>query len=104
MAKQPIMGLGLMCAWLILQPAVAIGQLQPPAPSNFRVVDSPLQGNDISVLSWNIRIDDSSEAHARSAMARSLAASPRPQIILIQEAYNSRYSIYLDELQRQTGT
>ena len=37
-------------------------------------------------------------------MARSMAVSPQPQVILIQEAYSSRYDFYLDELQRQTGT
>jgi endonuclease/exonuclease/phosphatase family metal-dependent hydrolase len=60
-------------------------------------------GADISVLSWNIRINDYSEAHARAAMARAMAVSPRPQVITIQEAYRTRFDIYIDELQRQTG-
>jgi len=117
MVKQAVTGLGLLCAWLILQPVAAIGQSAPPTPTNFRFVTgltppppSPpppppdVSASDISVLSWNIRVDDYSEAHARDAMARSVAISPRPQVILIQEAYNTRYGIYLDELQRRTGT
>jgi endonuclease/exonuclease/phosphatase family metal-dependent hydrolase len=121
MVKRPVTSLGLTCAWLILQAATAVGQATLPAPTNFRVVGSltppsppppsppppsppDVSVSDISVLSWNIRVDDYSEAHAREAMARSLAVSPRPQVILVQEAYNTRYSIYLDELQRQTGT
>jgi endonuclease/exonuclease/phosphatase family metal-dependent hydrolase len=130
MVKQPaITGLGLMCAWLVLHPLAAFGQSTLPAPTNFRVVGpltppsppsppppsppspSPppppppdVSPSDISVLSWNIRVDDYSEAHARAAMAAAVAVSPRPQIILVQEAYNTRYSIYLDELRRQTGT
>jgi endonuclease/exonuclease/phosphatase family metal-dependent hydrolase len=111
MVKQPVTTLALMSAWFLLQPAPATGQA-PPVPTNFRVVDSLAppspppggSGTDISVVSWNIRIDDYSEAHARAVMARSVEISPRPQIILVQEAYNTRYGVYLDELQRQTGT
>jgi endonuclease/exonuclease/phosphatase family metal-dependent hydrolase len=105
MVKQPL--LGFICAWLTLQPAGAIALSQISAPKNLRVVDvlpPPPSGGDISVLTWNIRIDDYSEAHAREAMARSLAVVPRPQVILVQEAYSTRSAIYLDELQRQTGT
>jgi len=95
--------LGALCAWLVLQPAVPVGQSPLPAPSGLRILDSVGSTSDISVLTWNIKIDDYSVAHARDAMARSMAVSPRPQVIVIQEAYQTRYSIYLDELQRQTG-
>ena len=114
MVKRPVASLGLTCAWLILQAATAVGQASLPAPTNFRIVGpltppspSPppdVSASNISVLSWNIRIDDYSEAHARAVMAQSIAVSPRPQIILIQEAYSTHYGTYLDELQRQTGT
>jgi endonuclease/exonuclease/phosphatase family metal-dependent hydrolase len=67
----------------------------PPPPS--------ASGTELSVLTWNIRIDDYSESHARRAMALALTAWPRPQVIAIQEAYRSKFDFYLDELRRQTG-
>jgi len=36
-------------------------------------------------------------------MDLALTASPRPQVIAIQEGYSSKLNIYIDELQRQTG-
>ena len=71
------------------------------APSE-RIPVSP-SGSSISTLTWNIQINDSSEAHARRAMATAMAVSPRPQILVVQEAWQHHFSVYVDELQRQTG-
>src|SRR4030095_10306361 len=60
-------------------------------------------GSTVSALTWNIQINDSSESHARQAMAAAMAGGPRPQIILIEEAYLQHHWVYIDELQRQTG-
>ena len=60
-------------------------------------------GTNLSVLTWNIQINDSSEWHARQAMATALAVGPRPQVIVIQEAWANHFNTYIDELQRQTG-
>jgi endonuclease/exonuclease/phosphatase family metal-dependent hydrolase len=54
-------------------------------------------------LSWNIRINEFTDAHARAAMAKAVAVSPRPQVIAIQEAWQQFYPSYLDELQKRTG-
>ncbi len=71
------------------------GPPPPPPP--------PGGGTSISVLTWNIQINDSSEWHARQSMAMALAAGPRPQVIVIQEAWLNHFNTYIDELQRQTG-
>jgi endonuclease/exonuclease/phosphatase family metal-dependent hydrolase len=69
----------------------------PPPPSG--------GATSVSVLTWNIQINDSSEWHARQAMAMALTAGPRPQVIVIEEAWSNHFNnnIYVDELQRQTG-
>jgi endonuclease/exonuclease/phosphatase family metal-dependent hydrolase len=57
----------------------------------------------LNVITWNIRIDDGSEAHARTAMDLLLATTPQPEVIVIQEAYLQWFSTYIDELQKKTG-
>jgi len=76
-------------------PPAAPAPPPPPPPSG--------GGTSVSVLTWNIQINDSSEWHARQAMATAVAVSPRPQVIVIQEAWLGHFNIYIDELQRQTG-
>jgi len=63
----------------------------------------PAGGTSVSALTWNIQIDDSSDAHARMAMALAMTVSPQPQILVIQEAHAAQFNTYLDELQKQTG-
>jgi endonuclease/exonuclease/phosphatase family metal-dependent hydrolase len=60
-------------------------------------------GGTVNVAEWNIRIDDGSESHARVVMDTLMAISPRPQVIVIEEAWAGMFNVYLDELQRQTG-
>ena len=55
----------------------------------------------LNVITWNIRIDDSSESHARTAMDLLLATTPQPEVIVIEEAYQQWFSTYIDELQQQ---
>jgi endonuclease/exonuclease/phosphatase family metal-dependent hydrolase len=57
----------------------------------------------INVAEWNIQINDGSDTHARVAMDALMAISPRPQVIVIEEAYSNLFNTYIDELQRQTG-
>ena len=72
-----------------------VASAPPPPPSG--------SGTTLSVATWNIHINDSSETHARVAMDTLLAIGPRPEVIVIQEAYKSMLATYIDELQQQTG-
>ena len=67
----------------------------PPPPSG--------SGTTLSAITWNIQINDGSENHARVAMDMALSAGPRPDVIVIVEAYQNLFNVYVDELQRQTG-
>jgi endonuclease/exonuclease/phosphatase family metal-dependent hydrolase len=61
---------------------------------------------DPVVVTWNI---DSVEAgkgtdvHARAAMTSIAAMTPLPQIVVLQEALQSQFATYIDELQNRTG-
>jgi endonuclease/exonuclease/phosphatase family metal-dependent hydrolase len=57
----------------------------------------------LPVVDWNIEINDGSETHARVAMDVLAGSGPRPQVVVIQEAYQQHFNVYIDELQRQTG-
>ena len=76
-------------------PAAPAPPPPPPPPSG--------SGTPLSVVEWNIQINDGSEAHARLAMDMLLSSGPRPDVIVIVEAWQSMYNVYIDELQRQTG-
>jgi endonuclease/exonuclease/phosphatase family metal-dependent hydrolase len=75
----------------------------PPSPPSPPPPSPPPSGDIVSALTWNIQINDDSEWHARQAMAAAMAIGPRAQIVVIQEAYLRHHSVYIDELQRQTG-
>ncbi len=60
-------------------------------------------GTSLPVVEWNIQINDGSESHARLAMDMLLSTGPRPEVIVIVEAYLTWFNVYIDELQRQTG-
>ena len=66
----------------------------PPAPPS---------GAGVAVATWNIQVDDSSSAHARTVIDYLAALSPQPQIIVIEEAHQAQYATYLNELQNRTG-
>jgi endonuclease/exonuclease/phosphatase family metal-dependent hydrolase len=63
----------------------------------------PPDGTLLNVATWNIEIDDSSEGHAREAMDMLMAMAPRPDVVVIQEAWSEWFGSYIDELQQQTG-
>ena len=75
----------------------------PPAPPPPTPPTPPSDGTPLSVATWNIEINDGSETHARIVMDTLLAIGPRPDVIVVQEAYSSWFNVYIDELQRQTG-
>lgn len=81
---------------------VTSGSTSGPAPA-----PQPGSGSSggvlLPVVEWNIQINDGSETHARLAMDMLLASGPRPEVIVIVEAYENWLSVYLDELKRQTG-
>jgi endonuclease/exonuclease/phosphatase family metal-dependent hydrolase len=79
---------------------VVSGTTAPPPPPP---PPPPSGQQQISVLTWNIQINQFTEAHAREAMANAIAVSPQPQVIAIQEAWVQFFDIYKDELQRRTG-
>ena len=74
----------------------------PAAPSPAPVASNGGGGTLLPVVEWNIQITDS-ETHARQVMDMLVGIGPRPEVIVIEEAYLPNYGIYLDELQRQTG-
>jgi endonuclease/exonuclease/phosphatase family metal-dependent hydrolase len=57
----------------------------------------------VVAVDWNIQVNDSSAAHAQRAIDALMALSPRPQIIVLQEAYAFHYNTYLSQLAAQTG-
>lgn len=57
----------------------------------------------LNVITWNIKINDNSESHARTAMDLLLATTPQPEVIVIQEAYQQWFATYINELQQRTG-
>ncbi len=72
----------------------------PPAPTS---TTGNTQGTSISVVTWNVRVDAPSTAHARAVMTTLAAMSPQPQVVVIQEAHRSQYNTYIAELQSRTG-
>jgi endonuclease/exonuclease/phosphatase family metal-dependent hydrolase len=68
----------------------------PPPPTSPSWVDTV-------VVDWNIQINDASAAHAQRVIDTLMALSPRPQIIVMEEAYQNLYSTYLNRLAAQTG-
>jgi len=60
-------------------------------------------GTVLPVVEWNIEINDGSETHARVAMDMLAGSGPAPQVVVIEEAYQQYFNVYIDELQRQTG-
>jgi endonuclease/exonuclease/phosphatase family metal-dependent hydrolase len=82
------------------------GSAAPSVPTAGPAPSAPTpsgSGTTLPVVEWNIQINDNSEAHARLAMDMLVASSPRPEVIVIEEAYQNWYSTYIDELQKQTG-
>jgi len=77
--------------------SVSTTSAPPPPPP------PPSGGSTLSVATYNVQINDSSDTHARVAMDTLLNIGPRPNVIVIEEANLNLYNTYVDELQRQTG-
>jgi endonuclease/exonuclease/phosphatase family metal-dependent hydrolase len=58
---------------------------------------------DIVAVDWNVQINDSSVAHAQAVIATLMALSPRPQIVVMEEANRYHFSTYVNELAARTG-
>ncbi|HMC70362.1 MAG TPA: carbohydrate-binding protein, partial [Mycobacteriales bacterium] len=71
---------------------------QPPAPPP----PTSSSGSDVTVVEWNIQVNDSSAAHARTVIDHLAALSPQPQVIVLIEARGTQYNTYLNELQNRT--
>jgi endonuclease/exonuclease/phosphatase family metal-dependent hydrolase len=64
---------------------------------------APGSGTDVTVIQWNIEINDSSVAHAQTAMDLLMATTPRPQIITVAEAWLAHFNDYINRLEADTG-
>jgi endonuclease/exonuclease/phosphatase family metal-dependent hydrolase len=73
------------------------------ASADQQVIVPPRTGTVLPVIEWNIQINDGSESHARVAMDVLAGSGPTPQVVVIEEAYQQYFNVYIDELQRQTG-
>jgi endonuclease/exonuclease/phosphatase family metal-dependent hydrolase len=59
-------------------------------------------GGEVIVAAWNIEVN-ASTTHARAVIDQLMALSPRPQVIVLQEAYASMFNTYIDQLQIRTA-
>jgi endonuclease/exonuclease/phosphatase family metal-dependent hydrolase len=75
------------------------GVLPPPPPPPPAFTSTA----GVAVVTWNIQVNDSSAAHARTAMDQLAALSPQPQVIVIEEGRQTQVATYLSELQARTG-
>jgi endonuclease/exonuclease/phosphatase family metal-dependent hydrolase len=85
-------------------PAPTPGPTPAPSPAPTPTPTPTPSGTSLPVVTWNIQINDSSEAHARLAMGLLVQMSPRtPEVVIVQEAHLPHVQVYLNELQKQTG-
>lgn len=75
----------------------------PNPPAGTGGGSGPGSSATIPVVTWNVQVDDGSAAHARTVMRYLAGLSPRPRVLVIEEAHQSQYATYLDELRVQTG-
>ena len=59
--------------------------------------------SELVVATWNVQVDDSSAAHARTVMDYLAALSPQPQVVVLTEVRGTQYNTYLNELQNRTS-
>jgi endonuclease/exonuclease/phosphatase family metal-dependent hydrolase len=59
-------------------------------------------GASVTVVTWNIKID-SSTSHALSAIDYVMAMTPEPQVVVLDEAHQSFFNTYVNELQARSG-
>jgi endonuclease/exonuclease/phosphatase family metal-dependent hydrolase len=81
--------------------AVVGGTASSPAPT-----PSPSPSGSVTevpVVAWNIRVNDSSAAHAKAVAAALAAMNPQPRIVIMSEARKSQFNTYISELRTRTG-
>ncbi|HSK11339.1 MAG TPA: carbohydrate-binding protein [Vicinamibacterales bacterium] len=59
-------------------------------------------GTTLNVATWNIHYN-SAASHAQRTMDYLMNQSPRPTVVVLQEALRSQYNTYLSQLQSRTG-
>ncbi len=59
-------------------------------------------GTTVTVVTWNIHYN-ANASYAQRAMDLLMALSPRPQVVIIQEAVRSQFNTYLERLKARTG-
>jgi endonuclease/exonuclease/phosphatase family metal-dependent hydrolase len=74
----------------------------PPPPPPPPPPPSGGSGPQISVVTWNVQVSDQLW-HAQSAMNYLMNISPRPQVVVIEEAWQARFNDYIAALQQMTG-
>jgi endonuclease/exonuclease/phosphatase family metal-dependent hydrolase len=79
---------------------VASSTTTPPPPPP---PPPPPSGTQISVVEWNVEVNDSSASHAQTVIDYLAALSPQPQVIVMAEAHKSQYNTYISELLNRTG-
>lgn len=77
---------------------VAVSTIIPPPPP-----PPPPSGTELIVAEWNVEVNDSSAAHARTIVDYLAALSPQPRVIVMTEAHKSQYDTYISELLNRTG-
>ncbi len=60
-------------------------------------------GSSVTVVAWNIQVNDSSASHAQRAVDYVMAMTPQPQIVVMEEAHQSQYNTYINEFQARSG-
>jgi endonuclease/exonuclease/phosphatase family metal-dependent hydrolase len=82
---------------------VASGSTPTPTPTPPTPPPPSSGGAEVIVAEWNMQVDDSSSAHARTVIDYLAALSPQPQVIVLLEARGTQYNTYLNELQNRTS-
>jgi endonuclease/exonuclease/phosphatase family metal-dependent hydrolase len=59
-------------------------------------------GSTLPVVTWNVKVDGSA-THAQGVIDRLMALTPRPQVVVLEEAMRSQLNTYLSRLQTTTG-
>jgi len=74
-----------------------------PAPIPTPTPSTVTGGSAITVVAWNIQVNDSGAAHATRAIDYLMAMTPQPQVVVLEEAHLALYGTYISELQARSG-
>jgi endonuclease/exonuclease/phosphatase family metal-dependent hydrolase len=82
---------------------ISAGSAPPPVTAPVSAPPPSSSGTEIYVAEWNVEVNDASAAHAQTVIDYIAALSPRPQVIVMEEAHKSQYATYISELLNRTG-